>query len=58
MPTPDWLTAERLAGALSVPVGYLYELDDVAAELLLAYFSLPLERRHDAVAAVRDLLDS
>lgn len=52
---PDWLTVQRLAGVLQVPVAYLYADDDKTAELLLAFNSLPLEAREEAIVAVRKL---
>jgi transcriptional regulator with XRE-family HTH domain len=53
---PDWLTTERLAVALAVPVAYLYATDDDAAELLLAFYAIPAEKRVAALKAVKDLL--
>lgn len=53
---PDWLTVERLAAALGVPVAYLFATDDDAAELLLAYCSLPAERRTAALTALKALV--
>ena len=53
---PDWLTVERLAVALGVPVAYLFATDDDAAELLLTYYSLPAERRTAALTAVKALV--
>jgi hypothetical protein len=44
---------QRLAGVLGVPVAYLYAEDDVAAELLLAFYALPLEFREEAVNALK-----
>lgn len=52
---PDWLTVQRLAGVLGVPVAYLYADDDKTAELLLAFNSLPLEAREEAIVAVKKL---
>ena len=52
---PDWLTVQRLASVLGVPVAYLYADDDKTAELLLAFNSLPLEAREEALVAVRKL---
>jgi transcriptional regulator with XRE-family HTH domain len=52
---PDWLTVQRLAGVLKVPVAYLYADDDATAELLLAFSAVPLEAREEAVAAVKKL---
>lgn len=53
---PDWLTVQRLAGVLQVPVAYLYAEDDATAELLLAFNSLPLEAREEALVAVKKLV--
>jgi len=50
---PDWLTVQRLAGVLQVPVAYLYADDDATAELLLAFHALPLEAREEAVDFIR-----
>ena len=50
---PDWLTVQRLATVLQVPVAYFYADDDAAAELLLAFYALPLEAREEAVKAIR-----
>ena len=50
---PDWLTVQRLASVLDVPVAYLYAEDDAMAEMLLLYHASPLEAREDAVNALR-----
>ena len=52
---PDWLTVQRLAPVLQVPVAYFYAEDDAAAELLLAFYALPLEAREEAVKAIRKI---
>lgn len=52
---PDWLTIERLAAALNVPMAYFLATDDDAADLLLAFYELPGHRRQAAVDAVRRL---
>jgi len=54
---PDWLTVQRLAGVLQVPVAYFYADDDDAAELLLAFYALPLEAREEAVNAIKKIRD-
>ena len=54
---PDWLTVQRLAAVLQVPVAYLYADDDDAAELLLAFYALPLEAREEAVNAIKKIRD-
>ena len=50
---PDWLTVQRLARVLSVPVAFLYADDDATAELLLAFDALPLEAREDLLDRLR-----
>lgn len=50
---PDWLTVQRLASVLDVPVAFLYAEDDAMAEMLLLYHASPLEAREDAVNALR-----
>jgi transcriptional regulator with XRE-family HTH domain len=54
---PDWLTVQRLAAVLQVPVAYFYADDDDAAELLLAFYALPLEAREEAVNAIKKIRD-
>ena len=54
---PDWLTVQRLAQVLAVPVAYLYAEDDATAELLLLFHALPLEAREEAVADFRKRLE-
>ncbi len=50
---PDWLTVQRLAAVLQVPVAWFYAEDDATAELLLAFHALPLEAREEAVEALK-----
>jgi transcriptional regulator with XRE-family HTH domain len=50
---PDWLTVQRLAAVLQVPVAYLYADDDATAEMLLVFHALPLEAREEAVDQLR-----
>ncbi len=50
---PDWLTVQRLAAVLQVPVAYFYAEDDDLAALLLAYHSAPLEAREEAVNVLK-----
>ena len=50
---PDWLTVQRLAAVLEVPVAYMYADDDTTAEMLLAFHALPLEAREEAVSALK-----
>jgi transcriptional regulator with XRE-family HTH domain len=50
---PDWLTVERLAAVLDVPVAYFYATDDDAAELLLAFYALAPEARGRALELIR-----
>jgi len=52
---PDWLTVQRLAAVLEVPVAWLYAEDDKTAELLLAFNALSLEAREEALVAVKKL---
>ena len=54
---PDWLTVQRLAAVLQVPVAYFYADDDDAAELLLLFYALPLEAREEAVNAIKKIRD-
>jgi transcriptional regulator with XRE-family HTH domain len=54
--TPDWLTVERLATVLGVPVAYLYAEDDDVAELLLAFNALTPAGREAALRAVKGML--
>src|SRR3954464_12641571 len=51
---PDWLTVQRLAAVLEVPVAYLYAEDETTAELLLAFHALPLEAREEAVSLLKN----
>ena len=50
---PDWLTVQRIAQVLGVPVSYLYAEDDATAEMLLLFHAMPLEAREDAVKSFR-----
>jgi len=50
---PDWLTVQRLAAVLEVPVAWLYAEDDTEAEMLLAFFELPLEAREELVRSLK-----
>ena len=52
---PDWLTVERLAQVLAVPVAYFYAADD-EAELLLAFHALPPDRRSVALKLLLGML--
>jgi transcriptional regulator with XRE-family HTH domain len=52
---PDWLTVQRLAAVLQVPVAYFYAEDDATAELLLVFYALPLEAREEAVNTLRKI---
>ena len=54
---PDWLTVQRLAAVLQVPVAYFYADDDDAAELLLLFYALPLEAREEVVNAIKKIRD-
>ena len=42
---PDWLTVERLAAVLDVPVAYFYAVEDDVAELLVKYHALSPDAR-------------
>lgn len=44
--------SEKLAGALGVPVAYLYCREDVLAELLLVIGALPETRQRDLLQAI------
>jgi len=50
---PDWLTLERLAQVLAVPLPYLYAEDDQVADLLLAFHVVDPQRRQQAIDAVK-----
>ena len=50
---PDWLTVQRIAAVLQVPMVYFYEEDDATAELLLAFYALPLEAREEAITTAQ-----
>jgi transcriptional regulator with XRE-family HTH domain len=52
---PDWLTVERLAAVLEVPVAFLFAEDEDAAALLLAFYALPTERRADALKLLQEM---
>lgn len=47
--------SERLAGALGVPLAYLYCREDVLAELLLAIGPLPEARQRDLLQTVNSI---
>jgi transcriptional regulator with XRE-family HTH domain len=53
--SPDWLTVQRLAAVLQVPVAYMYAEDDIEAELLLAFYALPENVREDALDKLKKL---
>ncbi len=50
---PDWLTVQRLAQVLDVPVAYFYAEDDAMAEMLVLYHASPLEVREGAIDVLR-----
>jgi hypothetical protein len=52
---PDWLTVERLAAVLNVPVAYFYATDDDAAELLLAFYALAPDARGRALELIKTM---
>lgn len=45
----DWLTVERLALILEVPVAYFYAEQDDVAELLLKFHALAPDQRKAAI---------
>ena len=49
---PDWLTVERLAAVLDVPVAYFYAVDDDTAAMLLAFHALTPEKRIKALETI------
>jgi len=51
--SPDWLTVERLATVLRVPVAYFYAAEDDVAELLLAFCALDPQQRAKVLELVR-----
>lgn len=52
----DYLTAQRLADVLKIPVAYLYADDDDVAELLLAYAKLSVRQRGLLLRQVKALV--
>lgn len=50
---PDWLTVERLAEVLDVPVAYFYAVEDDVAELLIKFHALAPEDRKALLADLR-----
>ena len=52
---PDWLTVERLAQVLGVPVPYFYAEEDDVAQLLLAFSALKEAQRSEALNFVLGL---
>lgn len=52
---PDWLTVDRLAQVLAVPVPYLYAEEDDVAELLIAFSALTEAKRIEALNFVLGL---
>ncbi len=51
--TPDFLTLERLAKVLGVPVPYFFARDDNLAELILIYGALMSSERSSLVKSLR-----
>ncbi len=51
--TPDFLTLERLAKVLGVPVPYFFARDDNLAELILIYGSLMISDRSQRLKSLR-----
>lgn len=52
---PDWLTVERLAAVLDVPVAYFYAVEDDMAELLIRFHALSTEGRAALIKHVQGL---
>jgi transcriptional regulator with XRE-family HTH domain len=52
---PDWLTVERLAAVLDVPVACLYATADDEAALLLKFHSLSATARQAAMTYIEGL---
>lgn len=50
---PDWLTVDRLAAVLRVPVAYFYAAEDDLAELLLMFDALDQEQRAKVLEMLR-----
>lgn len=42
---PDFATAQRLAGVLSIPVAYLYAAEDDLAEIILLFYKSDKEQK-------------
>lgn len=53
--SPDWLTVERLAGVLDVPVAYFYVVEDDMAEMLLRFNGLAGPERQSVLKFLDDL---
>jgi transcriptional regulator with XRE-family HTH domain len=53
---PDWLTAERLAAVLEVPVAFFYATSDDEAALLLKFYGLSDDARQAAIKYIEGLL--
>ncbi len=51
--TPDFQTAQRLAGVLDIPTAFFYAEDDEVAELLLLCSPLPQRERRKLVKELR-----
>lgn len=47
--SPDWLTVERLAAVLGVPVAYFYVVEDDMAEMLLRFNGLTAPERQSVL---------
>lgn len=54
---PDFLTLERLAAVLGVPVPYFFARDDRMAELILLYGSLKAAERNRLLKQFRNTQD-
>lgn len=52
---PDWLTVERLAAVLDVPVAYFYAVEDDVAELLMKFHALNPQARKGVIQYIDGL---
>lgn len=53
--TPDFLTAQRLAKVLGVPVPFLYAEDDDIAEIIMLCDALSVRKRRQLLDQLRQL---
>jgi len=52
---PDWLTVERLAAVLEVPVAFFYATDENEATLLVKFYGLSDDARQAALKYIDGL---